>query len=176
MYPSSFTRLIPLPSLVAVVAALWAVWHHSRFCSAFPGRNGAEEYRRSRTRWRTSDYRRWTTRRASARATVFGRAWIPRVSRTCRPLGARYWSGPSVVCPGRSHLHRHRTPSRTGWPRICPRSRNGAVTHCYFELPKSRSAVSNARRLVRFIRGQLPTKMKIKRVIVNAAVPSNVLS
>lgn len=161
MYPSSFTRLIPLPSPVAVVAALWAVWHHSRFCSVFPGRSGAEEYRRSKTRWRTSDYRRWTTRRVNARATVSGRAWIPRVSRICRPPGARYWSAPSVVCPGRSHPRWHRTPSRTGSPRICPRSRNGAVTRCYFESPKSRSAVNNACRLVRFIWGQLSTKTKI---------------
>lgn len=144
MYPSGFTRLIPLPSPVAVVAVLWAVSRHSQFYSVFPGRSDAEEYRRSKIRSRTSDYRRWTTHRASARATVFGRAWIPTVSRTCRPE-ARYWSGPSVVCPGRSHPRWHRTPSRTSLPHTCPRSGNGAVTRCYSESPKSRSASAGRR-------------------------------
>lgn len=162
MYPSSFTRPIPLPSPVAVVAVPWAVSRRSRFYSVFPGRSDAEECRRSRTRWRTSDYRRWTTRRASARATVSGRAWIPKVSRTCRP-GARYWSARAAVYPGRTHLRRHRTPSRTDLPRTCPRSRNGAVTRCYFESPKSRSAVSNARRLVKVYSGVIAYKNENKR-------------
>lgn len=163
MYPSGFTRLIPLPSPVAAVAVLWAVSRYSPLCSVSPGQNDAEEYRRSKTRSQTSGYRRWTTHRASARATVFGRAWIPRVSRTCRPA-ARYWSVPSAVYPGRSQPRWHRTPNRTGLPRTCPRSGNGAVTRCYSESPKSRSAVSNVRRLVRAIySGAITYKNENKR-------------
>ena len=148
MYPSSFTQLIPLLSLVAVVIVLWAVWHHSRFCSVFLDRNGAEEYRQSKTRQRTSDYHHWMTRQVNARAMVFGRAWIPKVSRTCHPLEVRLLA--PLVYPRRIHLRRHHTPSRIDLPRICPRSRNGVVTRCYFESPKSRSAVSNVRRQVYF--------------------------
>ena len=127
------------------------------------GRSGVEERHPStRTRWRCSDCSRWSLAcRASGRATVSGRAWIRMEWRICRrATRARCWTPPLAACPA-GIRRQQRTQSRT-IPRICLRPPSGSVTRCYSVSPRSRSAVSNARRLVSFIRRQLPTKTKEK--------------
>lgn len=132
--------------------------------SAAPCRNDAEERPLStRTRSRCSDCFRWNLAcLASGRAMAFGRAWTQTGSRTCRRAAVRYCSPPpSVACPEGSQLQ-PRTPSRI-IQRICQRPRSDSVDRCCFESPRSRSAVSNARPPVSFIRRQSNGIAKLRR-------------
>lgn len=132
--------------------------------SAAPCRNDAEERRLStRTRSRCSDCSRWNLAcLASGRAMAFERAWTQTGSRTCRRAAVRYCSlPPSVACPGGSQLQ-PRTPSRI-IRRTCQRPRSDSVDRCCFESPRSRSAVSNARPPVSFIRRQSNGITKLRR-------------
>ena len=103
---------------------------------------------------------------ASETATAFETASTRTGLTISRRAAARCCSPPSVACPWGTRP-RQRTPIRTD-RRTCRRPPSGSVGRCYFVSPRSRSAVSNARRLVSFIRGQLPTeKTKQRETMVN---------